>query len=597
MRNTKGSRAGVLTSGWPRTAIICLVGFASSILSALMLAALRDPVDALYIFLLGIVGIWLPAIVFSIFQSIIIGGGVMNLKRGLSNISALMTFILLTSIIGTVIRLFVVTISTEELIIIGTSLAASLNALVYRYMTGKSLAITISVSTIWPIISLVTISIILGVNVIDVGGSKLLLVLALMALPAIALSEGIDRVSEKLVGMCSKRVFRAYITNWLTGVKRDLEAVFNHIGTDSEVSCSLVFALDQEGTLRGIISVPQVHPGPLRNIGSSSLPSDLVSIIESNRNIKSIVFHGFATHASDITSSEDYREFLEHVKKAIAKPPTSTVNGPSSYLIRIDVGGRSVGCQLIRGTPLIFVSGEEKGIEDIPESVRAAVERDIEKIYGVKPILINAHNLYEEEVHLDPEKLKEGILKAVELAFKTSSYDAIKVGLGKAEQLYFNENHGIGSSGIRVLVTEFKGSKFCYVVIDANNASREFRSSLRTALKSLSFSDCEIFTTDNHTIVHLKGVRSKRGYYVLGEKVNVEDILDHVKRAIKEAEEGLFEAKVAYQEIKVKAHVLGDNGYRSIETLMDQAVERFKNLSIISYGLALAASLLLCGLT
>lgn len=597
MRKTKGSRAGVLASGWPRTAIVCLVGFASSILSALLLVALRNPIDAFHVFLLGIAGIWLPAILFSIFQSIIIGSGVMDLKRGLSNVSALMTFILLISIIGTVVRLFVVTISTEELIIIGTSLAASLNALVYRYMTGKSLAITISLSMIWPIITVVAVSLILGIDVIEVEISKLLLVLVMMALPAIVLSEGIDRVSEKLVGMCSKRVFRAYITNWLTGVKGDLEAVFNHIGMDSEVSCNLLFAFDREGTLRGIISIPQVHPGPLRNIGSSSLPSDLVSVIESNRNVRSIVFHGFATHASDITSSEDYKEFLEHVKKVIEKPSAMTTNGPSSYLVRIDVGGRSVGCQLIRGVPLIFVSGNEKGIEDVPEPIRVAVERDIEKIYGVKPVLVNAHNLYEGEVQLDPEELKKGILKAVELAFKTSSYDTIKIGLGRAEQLYFNENHGIGASGIRVLVTEFKGSKFCYVVIDANNATRDFRDSLRATLKSLGFSDCEIFTTDNHTIVHLRGVRSKRGYYVLGEKVKVEDILCYVERAIKEAEEGLFEAKIAHEEVRVKAHVLGYNGYRSIENLMDQAVERFKNLSVISYGLALAISLLLCGLT
>lgn len=593
----KGTRAGVLASGWPRTTIVCLIGLVSSISSAFLLTILRGSVSILETILLGVAGIWLPSLAFFTLQSLIIGGEIMNFKRGLSGLSAFMVFMLMVSLLGFIVHFVGIKVPVEDIIITGVALMASLNALVYRYMTGKSLAITGAISTLWPVLILIAISLVLDIAPAETNYvKKTLLILAFMSLPAAAISKSIDKLSKTLVGMSSKEVFRAYVTNRFMGAKEDLESFFNRISTTSRVSCDLLVLLDSEGLVRNVIAIPQVHPGPLRGIGSSSLPSDIASTIKSAYNAKSVVFHGFTTHASDVTSFKDYYRFLELVEKAVSQSPHPIINGPSSCLVRVDADGLSVGCQIIKGLPIIFVSGESKGIDDIPETFREKIEEEVERTYGVKPILINAHNQYEEDPRINFEELRKGILKALELAFESSSHDPIKIGIGEAKDFDLNEIQGVGPSGIRVLVTEFKGSKYCYIVIDANNANEEFRKAIKSAVKSMGYRDCELFTTDSHMVVHLRGVKSSRGYHVLGEKVKAEKILSALTVAIREAEGDLFEVNVSRKRVEIEARVLGDVAYNSIEKLLTQAVDKFKNLGLMGYGLATLASFFTCWL-
>jgi len=575
--------------------MVCLAGLASSILSSLLLVAIEGRLNALNALLLGIVGLWLPALAFSLLQVFALNCEMMNFRRGLDNFSALLSLALPAYVLGYVAHLVGVKISAKELVIVGTSLATSLNALVNRYIAGRSIAITGAISALWPLSTLLAASTTLGVEVVELDYVKLLLAFFVMLLPAIAISKSIDRLSERLVGVKSKEAFRAYATNLFMGAREELESFFNSLGIDSTASCDLLFLLGPTGGVKDIVVVPQVHPGPFRNVGSSSLPSDIVQTLESSLGVNAIAFHGFVTHASDITSSEDYRNILEQVRRAALERLSPIIRAPSSPLVRVDVGGLSVGCQLIKGTPIVFVSGGEKGIDDVPESVRVGIERAVKEAYGVKPLLINAHNSYEEDPDIDLEGLEEGVLRAVEMAFRLSSFDPIKIGVGASRSADLSEVQGMGPSGVRVLITEFHGSRSCYVVVDANNASKGFREAVRSAVKSMGYEECELFTTDNHAVVHLRGVRSGRGYYVLGEKTSVGALFSALKAAIIEAEKNLSEVDVAFKEVAVKARVLGDSAYKNIETLIYEAIRRFRDLGLAGYGLALISLLMLCG--
>ena len=595
MGATKGSRAGVLASGWPRTAVVCSAGLVSSTLSALLLVAMEGRFNALEALMLGIIGLWLPALAFSLLQISLLGGEVMNFRRGLNNFSALVSLALLVYILGYVVHLIGVKLSAKELALIGTSLAASLNALVHRYITSRSIAMTGTISILWPLLTLVVVSAVLRVEIVEVDYAKLLLVFSIMLLPAVIISKSIDELSERLVGVNSKKAFRAYATNWFMGVREELESFFNSLSVDSKVSCDLLFLLGPGG-VRGVVVVSQVHPGPLKNVGSSSLPSDVVLALEPSLNARAVAFHGFVTHASDIISSKDYRNLLELVKKAALRRPSTVFRGPSSRLVRVEVDGLSVGCQLVNGIPIVFVSGDKKGINDVPESVRTSVEQAVKEAHGIKPLLINAHNSYEEYPDIDFKKLEREILKAVDVAFENASYEPVKIGIGASRSADLSEVRGVGSSGVRALVVEFQGSKSCYIVVDANNASKGFRDAIRSIVKSMGYEECELFTTDNHAVVHLRGVRSGRGYYVLGEKADIEAILSALKAAIAEAEKNLSEVDVALEEVTVQARVLGDSAYKNIETLVYKAVQKFRDLGLTGYGLAVILSLLFCGL-
>jgi predicted neutral ceramidase superfamily lipid hydrolase len=68
-----------------------------------------------------------------------------------------------------------------------------------------------------------------------------------------------------------------------------------------------------------------------------------------------------------------------------------------------------------------------------------------------------------------------------------------------------------------------------------------------------------------------------------------------LKLAIDEAERNLSEVDVVAEDVTVKARVLGDSAYKSVETLVYKAVRKFRDLGLAGYGLALISSLLLCG--
>ena len=581
MRATKGSEAGVIASGWPRATVISLIGLISALLSAFILSLISSTISPSSALIMGISAIWAPSIAFAVLQSVVIGGGIMNVRRSITNTSILLTLILLTSLLSLALNKLGLDISINEAVLIGASLAASFNALIYRYMTGKSLAISGGLSVIWPLLIMACLNYTIHAGLMDISPAKILTILIIMALPAMAMSRGIDKLGEKLVGISAKRVFRAYVTNLLTGAREDLEYVFNHVSVKSKVKCNILRILDNTNKLRGLIAIPYVHPGPLKNIGSSSLPSDLMSTLESRYNVKTLVFHSFTTHASDITSTHDYQSFLNQVLQSIATQG-EMLTGPSSPLIRVKEHGLSIGCQVIKGMPILFVSGEDIGVEDLPEDLRLKIENEAKELYGLKPLLINAHNSYEENPMMNVESLKASALKAMGLALSRLVQEPLRMGISRISVNRYGKSHGLGDGGIGALVIELGGLKYCYLVIDANNADREFRLKVKEKIMSMGFNDCELFTTDNHTIVNVRGVKAKRGYYILGEKIKADDISDLIEKAVREAKQNMCEAKIVHNTIEAEAHVLGDIGHRNIESLMEQAVKTFRSLGLMS---------------
>ncbi|MCS7139292.1 MAG: DUF2070 family protein [Candidatus Nezhaarchaeota archaeon] len=597
MTVTRASRVTLIASRWPKTTIVYALGLASSLASALALLSIRGPLDPLKVLIVSLVCIWMPALTFSIVQSLILRSKIMSLRRSISNVSALLFFVLLASIVSLIAHVLGATISIEEAIIIGVILATSLNTMIIRYMTGSSLAVCGATSLIWPALTLIALNIALGTSLSRIDYVKVPVMLAFMMVPAIVISKSIDKIGEELVGLSAKKIFRAYVMNWLVGAKEDLERLFNHIGVSSEVTCNFLYILGPQNLIKGIVAIPYIHPGPLRNLGSSSLPSDLISVLESNYKATSISFHGFVTHASDITCSSDYRKFLDQVAKSVGKQSIMLLSGFSSPLIRVNVNNLSVGCQVIKGVPMVFVSGEDKGIEDMPEELRLRIEDKVKKVYGVKPILINAHNLYDEHVEVNFNEIEKGVMEAIDLALKASSDDPIEMGISRVDPPHRDGSYGLGNAGIGVLTIGFRGLRYCYIVFDANNANKEFRGAIRSMVKEMGYSDCEVFTTDNHFVVHLRGVRAKRGYHIMGERIKAEDLSEIVREALKRAETSMQEANVAYSELTMRAHVLGSVGYRSIESLVDRAIKTFKRLGASTYGVALMLLITLCALT
>ena len=81
----------------------------------------------------------------------------------------------------------------------------------------------------------------------------------------------IDRLGRKIYSLPALPLFRAFLLNWVTDQNEPLEKHLEVMGVDADIEVTLL-KFDASNPKAAII-VPQVHPGPFKNIGSSLLPS------------------------------------------------------------------------------------------------------------------------------------------------------------------------------------------------------------------------------------------------------------------------------------------------------------------------------------
>ena len=85
------------------------------------------------------------------------------------------------------------------------------------------------------------------------------------------LLSSIDRLGKKVYSLPALSLFRAFLLNWVTDQNEPLEKHLEAMGGDADIEVTL---LKFDGAKpKAAIIVPQVHPGPFKNIGSSLLPS------------------------------------------------------------------------------------------------------------------------------------------------------------------------------------------------------------------------------------------------------------------------------------------------------------------------------------
>ncbi len=92
------------------------------------------------------------------------------------------------------------------------------------------------------------------------------------------LLSSIDRLGKKTYSLSALSLFRAFLLNWVTDQNEPLEKHLEAMGGDADIEVTLL-KFDASKPKAAII-VPQVHPGPFKNIGSSLLPSLLKREVE-----------------------------------------------------------------------------------------------------------------------------------------------------------------------------------------------------------------------------------------------------------------------------------------------------------------------------
>jgi putative membrane protein len=174
--------------------------------------------------------------------------------------------------------------------------------------------------------------------------------------------------------------------------------------------------------------------------------------------------------------------------------------------------------------------------------------------------------------------LKEVAVKCLEKAISLKQLP-FEVGAASVFPKEFRLEDGMGAGGITVVAVNVGAQKTAYVVIDGNNMVSGLREKILAALREIGFDDGEIFTTDTHSVNAI--VLNARGYSPVGESIDHQKLVDHIKQAALTAVSNLESVKVACRSIMVQnVKVIGEKQLETLCLLIDRGLKRAKHIVV-----------------
>ncbi|MCX8180713.1 MAG: DUF2070 family protein [Thermofilaceae archaeon] len=331
-----------------------------------------------------------------------------------------------------------------------------------------------------------------------------------------------------------------------------------------------VLDLSNASGVWGFIAIPHIHPGPFRDLGSSRLPSMLVSYA-SKAGLKAMVLHGASKHSEDLIDRIGLTNLVRQIVEGGGE--VLCIGEKLGLGVCKEGGFRCIALSLECGQTIVLTERVDGGLEDIPLSLA-------EKI-GENVILVDNHNSFDEPrpSPTGHDQLTEQLLNCVKSAITKASLDlrdGWKVGLATKLGGWHNE---IGTAGVSFLTLSSTTSTLNLMVYDSNNMIRQFRDQIYT---QLAYPDITFVTatTDTH---ELTGARAGDTYNPLGTRYTLEAVLTDVETLRRDADACKEFLHYRLRRILVKSSFLDSS---KLEKLNEVVTEMFTKalLLLILHG-------------
>ncbi|MEM2610018.1 MAG: DUF2070 family protein [Candidatus Bathyarchaeia archaeon] len=424
------------------------------------------------------------------------------------------------------------------------------------------------------------------------------LISILLSLLSIRLYTAIlDRAGLITLGIPSLKLFRAFLADWTEGIEHPFEEILERLGEERSINISMLMFRSMDGRrMKAIMVIPNLHPGPFRNIGSSPLPGLIEEALERNLQCIVSVPHGISGHELDLASQRENRKVLEALIGAVRDfcGDFSTKVTPFIY---VEMEGAKVGCQVFNGCALLTLTVAPETMEDLPLELNDIILRKAREEGFLWAIAIDAHNSINGPFKMDRavSAIKNAATAALERASKLKySASPPRVGAGKSIPEGLGLKDGMGPGGITAIVIEVDGQRTAYITVDGNNMVSGLRDKILTDIRDLGIDCGEVFTTDTHAVNAV--APGGRGYHPVGEVIGHEAIVGCVRRAIKEALNNMEAAEAAWLKITVPSvKVIGEMQIDELSLLTDKVSRRAGSLAALFplFGLTLAILLIL----
>ena len=391
----------------------------------------------------------------------------------------------------------------------------------------------------------------------------------------------IDRIGEKTLGMRSLSLFRAFMLNWVLSLNAPFEELLENLGESKDVETRFVkFASSNSET---IVTVPSIHPGPFKNIGSSLLPSMMKTALEKQLDCVACVPHGLMGHEYDLASQQQNQRVIDNLVASVHNLEVSEAK--ASPFVKVTNGLATACCQVFGKSVLISFTLAPKTIEDLSPELGLFVAEEARRNGLNLCAVINAHNSKNGEAEMEKSmKSLEDVARKCLKKVASLKQLPFEVGAATVFPKEFELEDGMGTGGITVIVVKCGDQKAAYVVIDGNNMVSGLREEVLSYLNSLGVEEGEVFTTDTHAVSAL--ILGGQGYHPVGEVMDKQKVLGYIKEATLTATAKLEPARVASGAVTVKdVKVLGAKQLERLCALIDKSLQTAKK-SVVPIFLA-----------
>jgi len=331
----------------------------------------------------------------------------------------------------------------------------------------------------------------------------------------------------KIRGLAFVNAFIAHMTDGSKG----MEDFFREIGEEIFVPQVSFFFKRQDKT-PVIFTVPNLHPGPMGEIGGGNLPK----VLHDSFNDETLVAHGCATHDFNLVSETEIAKVIDALEKSRKNITYSPLVGKSG---RISNGTVQALYQRFGDSVLVVTTRSPRRTEDLDFSIGMTIMAEGHRWFPHVAI-VDAHNCMTD--------LSSPVLLATQTAieYQRACLDGMntclsvplhpfRIGVSHHTVPYSREE-GFGDLGIQTMIIEVDCQKTAYILIDGNNMAAGVREILLDQILTL-VDNAEVMTTDSHVVNTITGKNP------VGMHVAARDFLPHIMQSVKDAIDDLAPAE------------------------------------------------------
>ena len=332
--------------------------------------------------------------------------------------------------------------------------------------------------------------------------------------------------------------------------------------------------------------LPDIHPGPYHPIGGSNIPYLIYERLGSS----AMVMHSISDHALNLPSRRQVDEYLSSLS-AGGEPSGGGFACTEPVSVQIN-RARVVGL-LFGRMPLLLLSLSPHGMEDLPSSMKADIERSASGRGLERPMVVDCHNAMGDEISApdygDMLKAARSCLDAL----ATREPHRLEFGYANSSSMGAS-GPDLGLGGLGMLCLRLGGRRHFIGWADANNMENGVREHVVARLAEAGYGLLEVCTSDTH--FSRTTVRTRQGYYQFGIVTDRDRIAEWFLELARRSAEAVRPAAFEVIESRARVRVMGPQIFEDYKRALDRSLVLSKAFAAGGVALflgALAAGVLL----